>query len=60
MDLLFKFITNNIFLEQKKISLNEEKMNYLRTSLEEKKLKREATANYRAEKLKILREMFQK
>jgi len=29
----------------------------LRTSLEEKRLKREDTANYRAEKLKILKDL---
>ncbi|XP_018368557.1 PREDICTED: uncharacterized protein LOC108764712 [Trachymyrmex cornetzi] len=43
--------------KQKKISLNEERVHYLQTSLEEKRLKREETANYRAEKLKILKEL---
>ncbi|XP_071653566.1 uncharacterized protein [Temnothorax longispinosus] len=44
--------------KQRKISLNEERANYLRASLEEKRIKREETAaNYRTEKLKILKKL---
>lgn len=39
------------------MSLIEERANYLRVSLEEKRLKREETANYRATKLQILKEI---
>lgn len=39
------------------MSLHEEKIYYLRTSLEEKRLKREETRTYRVEKLKILKDL---
>ncbi|XP_020297406.1 uncharacterized protein LOC109861958 isoform X3 [Pseudomyrmex gracilis] len=42
---------NELPIKQKKISLTEAKANYLRLLLEEKRLKREETANYRATKL---------
>nr|XP_012235825.1 PREDICTED: uncharacterized protein LOC105680010 [Linepithema humile] len=51
------FNDNDSPKKQKKISLHEEKANYLRTSLEEKRIKREETAKYRAEKLKILKDL---
>ncbi|XP_071639359.1 uncharacterized protein [Temnothorax longispinosus] len=43
--------------KKKKMSLHEEKISYLRTSLEEKRLRREETRTYRAEKLKILKDL---
>lgn len=39
------------------MSLNEEKSYYLQTLLEEKRLKRKETTKYRAEKLKLLKEL---
>ncbi|XP_026826319.1 uncharacterized protein LOC105287898 isoform X3 [Ooceraea biroi] len=43
--------------KQRKMSLTEARANFLKVSLAEKKLKREETANYRATKLQILREI---
>ncbi|XP_011343857.1 uncharacterized protein LOC105283092 isoform X2 [Ooceraea biroi] len=43
--------------KQKRISWNKEKSHYLQTSLEKKRLKREETTKYQAEKLKILRKL---
>ncbi|XP_011882411.1 PREDICTED: uncharacterized protein LOC105570066 isoform X2 [Vollenhovia emeryi] len=44
-------------VKQRKISLNEARVNYMEASLEDKRLKREETANYRATKLQILKEI---
>lgn len=54
---IFLLITIILYLERRKMSLIEERANYLRVSLEEKRLKREETANYRATKLQILKEI---
>lgn len=48
---------NEISVKKRKVSLSEARADYLRLSLEEKRLKREDTANYRATKLQILREI---
>ncbi|XP_067203968.1 uncharacterized protein [Linepithema humile] len=48
---------NETPVKQRKISLTEARANYLTLSLEEKRLKRKETANYRATKLQILREI---
>lgn len=48
---IFLLITIILYLERRRMSLNEERANYLRVSLEEKRLKREETAYYRAIKL---------
>lgn len=54
---IFLLITIILYLERRKMSLIEERANYLRVSLEEKRLKREETANCRATKLQILKEI---
>lgn len=46
-----------LHVEQRKVSLSEARTDYLRLSLEEKRLQREETASYRATKLQILREI---
>ncbi|XP_072758899.1 uncharacterized protein [Anoplolepis gracilipes] len=48
---------NELPAKRRKISLAEERANYLRVSLEEKRLKRVETANYRTIKLQILKEI---
>lgn len=40
-----------LYVEQRKVSLSEARTDYLRLSLEEKRLQREETDNYRATKL---------
>lgn len=55
--MLYERITNSIFIEQRKMSLAEERTHYLKLSLEEKRLGREETAKYSAEKLKLFAEL---
>lgn len=55
--MLYKKITTNIFVERKRKSLNEEKVDYLKELVEEKKLRREETTKYRKEKLTLLKEI---
>lgn len=56
---IYSFLLYNWYIlhTERRISLNEARANYLKVSLEEKKLKREETANYRAQKLQILKEI---
>lgn len=52
--MLYKKITTNIFVERKRKSLNEEKVDYLKELVEEKKIKKRRNNKIQKRKINVI------